>query len=347
MPAEREPHSVAAPALPGSARSASDGLRHRGPGGRTGHCDRLRPAPSGGNVVTDRRPELGQHTHFINRCAPADAGSVAGSVRIGHDDFPSRVNDVRPLCDRIVGGPGAPAEVAASFEEATRGLGVVGVAYAVVGRGGLIRTLGTWRTGPAWSTSKVPVAIAAGRHPTGETQQLIQAALTRSDNAAAEALWANLGGGETAAALVDDQLRRLGDDETRVQASRVRPPFTPFGQTMWSLEAQVRVAAALSCSPDRTDRAILATMGKVVPEQHWGLGRFDGAAFKGGWGPNPAGRYLVRQFGLIKLNGVTLAVAMAVEPSSGSFASGTTALGVVTWWLAQSGLPGTVPVPGC
>jgi len=306
--------------------------------------DRLHPVAMSSPTAGPNSASTPISSTGVPRLTPARSQAPSGSVTT---ISPAESTTSAPSATGSWEVRGAPAEVAASFEEATRGLGVVGVAYAVVGRGGLIRTLGTWRTGPAWSTSKVPVAIAAGRHPTGETQQLIQAALTRSDNAAAEALWANLGGGETAAALVDDQLRRLGDDETRVQASRVRPPFTPFGQTMWSLEAQVRVAAALSCSPDRTDRAILATMGKVVPEQHWGLGRFDGAAFKGGWGPNPAGRYLVRQFGLIKLNGVTLAVAMAVEPSSGSFASGTTALGVVTGWLAQSGLPGTMPVPGC
>lgn len=306
--------------------------------------DRLHPVAMSPPTAGPKSVSKATSSNGVPRPTPARSQALSGS---GTTISPAESTTSAPSAARSWEVRGAPAEVAASFAEATRGLGEVGVAYAVAGRGGVILMLGTWRTGPAWSTAKVPVAIAAGRHPTDDTQQFIQAALTRSDNAAAEALWAQLGGGERAASLVDAQLRRLGDSETRIQASRVRPPFTPFGQTTWSLDAQVRVAARLSCSRDPVDRSILDAMGQVVAEQHWGLGRFAGSAVKGGWGPNPAGQYLVRQFGVINVEGNTLAVAMAVEPTDGSFASGTAVLDVMSAWLVQSGASETLNGSAC
>jgi hypothetical protein len=40
-------------------------------------------------------------------------------------------------------------------------------------------------------------------------------------------------------------------------------------------------------------------MGQATADQRWGLGTLPGARYKGGWGPSPDGRYLVRQIDII------------------------------------------------
>ena len=138
----------------------------------------------------------------------------------------------------------------------------VGVALVVVGRTDPL-TLGTWRSGPAWSTIKVPLSIAASQHvDSASTRQLIHRAITRSDNAAAEALWARLGSGRRAASEVDAVLRADGDGRTRTQWRQVRPPFTPFGQTTWSLADQLAFTRHLAC--DRHAASVRTQMSAVV-----------------------------------------------------------------------------------
>ena len=46
-------------------------------------------------------------------------------------------------------------------------------------------------------------------------------------------------------------------------------------------------------------------MGRIVPEQRWGLGRVPGIRFKGGWGPSerPEGGYEVIQVGIAGAEG--------------------------------------------
>ena len=66
------------------------------------------------------------------------------------------------------------------------------------------------------------------------------------------------------------------------------------------------------------------------------MGQIPAAHFKGGWGPDPQGRYLVRQFGIVPINGRNVAVALAVRPHDGSFDSGTSALSKVTTWLMDN-----------
>ena len=40
-------------------------------------------------------------------------------------------------------------------------------------------------------------------------------------------------------------------------------------------------------------------MGQVTGDQRWGLGALPDAKIKGGWGPAPSGRYLVRQIAVV------------------------------------------------
>ena len=210
--------------------------------------------------------------------------------------------------------------------------GEAGIAVAPIGMGQPVEELGTIRDGVAWSTIKVPLALAvAAREPTERDEELIDAALTVSDNDASLALWERLGPPEVAAAAVQDVLAAAGDSSTRVEANVLRPGFTPFGQTRWSLAAQVKLMAALPGIPH--SESIRARMRRVVPEQRWGLGVLgDDIELKGGWGPDADGQRLVRQMGLVG----SLAVALAALPTDGSFESGTAILDRLAQWLGES-----------
>jgi hypothetical protein len=219
----------------------------------------------------------------------------------------------------------------------------IGIVVAPVGGGGAPIMLGDWQIGPAWSTSKVPVAIAALRE--GSSADLVAQvndAITVSDNAAAEAIWARLGDPYTAAAKVEAVLREAGDP-TQVQAERVRPDFTAFGQTRWPLSEQARFMAFVVC--DRRDEQVLSLMARVSSDQGWGLGTIPGARFKGGWGPSTSGAYLVRQIGVFGSGDAMTAVAIAAEPASGAFGDGTADLTAIAQWLSERS--GELPAGGC
>ncbi len=256
--------------------------------------------------------------------APAGSGASAGGANSVGTSSQAGASD----------SSGADSDFAAL----TQGLsGSSGIAYLPVGSTGTPTTLGGWSSGVAWSTMKVPVAIAAvradGARPSSATTALLRRAITASDNAAAEGLWSRLGSGAKAAAATTAVLRDGADRATVVPATRTRPGFTAFGQSVWSLSQQTRFAAALPCVKGAAP--VLSLMGQVTSSQRWGLGTLGASArFKGGWGPGTSGGYLVRQFGVITLpRGGQLAVALASEPADGSFATGTANLTVMARWL--------------
>jgi hypothetical protein len=219
----------------------------------------------------------------------------------------------------------------------------LGVVVSAVGTGQTFTTLGEWKEGPAWSTIKVPLVIAAYRQQ--DPQQVtdaMRAAITESDNAAAERVWAQLGEPTAAAKKVEQVLRETGDPTT-VEWRKVRPQFTAFGQTIWSLTNQVRFIASAFCNSKNDP--IFAMMGQVVANQSWGIGDIPGTQFKGGWGPSISGNYLVRQIGILTTPSGKIAVAIAAEPSSGQFNDGTKALGEVATWLTQHF--GSLPAGKC
>jgi hypothetical protein len=228
------------------------------------------------------------------------------------------------------------ANDARSFDRLSRRLGGSnGLAVSGLGRRQRTDVVGDLRSGPAWSTIKVPIAIAVRKRGGGGTQPT-RAAITASDNAAAERLWASLGGGSAAGAAVEEVLAEAGDTATRVQTQRVRPEFTAFGQTEWSLEAQQRFMAGVSClSSDAAD--VLDLMEQVIPAQRWGIGDLGlGAQLKGGWGPDPGGRYLVRQMGAVLLDGgKPLALSIASRPADGTLEGGTRAIGEIARWAVE------------
>jgi hypothetical protein len=130
---------------------------------------------------------------------------------------------------------------------------------------------------------------------------------------------------------VQDVLAAAGDSSTRVEAKVLRPGFTPFGQTEWSLAAQARLMAAFPGLPH--SESIRAYMRRVAPEQRWGLGVLgDDVELKGGWGPDPDGRHLVRQMGIVG----PLAVAVAAVPDDGILESGTGILDRLAQWLGEA-----------
>ncbi len=218
-----------------------------------------------------------------------------------------------------------PDSLAAEFTQLQSKLpGQVGLALMPVG-GGRMTIYGDWTSGIAWSTMKVPLAVAALRHDTDASiLEEVEAAITVSDNDAAYALWESLGDNAEAAQAVQDVLDEAGDATTGVGAPRTRLDDTSFGGTEWTLANQVRFASRLPCLPDT--EAVTKLMGEITPEQSWGLGLLDGAEYKGGWGPDDeTGVYTVRQFGLVPIGSGRLAVALAAQADSGTFED-TTAL---------------------
>jgi hypothetical protein len=232
------------------------------------------------------------------------------------------------------------SDARASFQALEEELGgSSGVAVSAIGTARRPESLGDLRAGPAWSTIKVPIALASERaangHPSATIESDMRAALTASDNAAAEALWAALGTPSEAGRLVEQQLRLAGDRDTTVQTARLRAEFSPFGQTAWSLGAQARFAAGLACVPHH--EPVLTLMGQVQEDQRWGLGSVGHPAwFKGGWGPDLSGRYLVRQFGLVSVGDERVAIAIADKPVDGQFTTGAANLTrLATWAVAH------------
>jgi hypothetical protein len=241
----------------------------------------------------------------------------------------------------------------AGFAQLARSLGgQVGLAVSGTGRDQPVERLGPLQDAVAWSTSKVPVAmavIADGRAATH--QQDLAQAITVSDNAAAVRLWESLGGGQTAARALEAQLRAAGDDATQIEYRTLRASFTPFGQTAWSLSNQVRFAAGMGCTD--AGRQALALMGEVAASERWGLGAAGvPARLKGGWGPGwqpgVAEGYLDRQMGVVIIRGVPVAVAIAALSDDGGHEDATRALTLIARWLvAHANVRGLPIEPAC
>ncbi|NNG19026.1 hypothetical protein HJ590_05445 [Naumannella sp. ID2617S] len=220
--------------------------------------------------------------------------------------------------------------------------GRVGLAVAPVGSGGGV-AVGEVASGVAWSTSKVPLAIAVTNRSPGAHTAAIQRAITASDNAAAEQLWASLGTPTEAAAATGRVISDLGGGRVQVQSQVTRPGFTAFGQTEWSLAEQAEFAARLPCRPEAAQ--VYALMGRTDSNQAWGVAGLPGAHLKGGWGPGVRGGYLVRQMAVIDTPRGRVAVAMAAEPASGAYADGSRMLTRLGQWLREH--PDLLPAGRC
>jgi hypothetical protein len=194
-----------------------------------------------------------------------------------------------------------------------------------------VASFGAWSTGVAWSTIKVPLAIATLRAGVG-SRELVADAIIRSDNAAAEELWSQLGDPAAAARQVRAVVQDAGDTTTLVESRRLRPGYTAFGQTQWSLARQAQFAARLPGIPDAA--SIVDLMRSLCADHRWGLAA-KGFAAKGGWGPGTAGDYLVRQFAVVPIEAGHVGVALAAEAHDGVFETGVDVVNKLTDWLVD------------
>lgn len=178
----------------------------------------------------------------------------------------------------------------------------------------------------AWSTVKIPIALAAVQHARtadgqdriGEITEDLTRAVAASDNDAALRLWESLGSDAESAAAVDGVFRQAADP-TDAERDRTRSDYEGFGDVHWSLDNQVLFADRLACLDGA--EPVLDAMGKIIPEHRQGLGLLEGARFKGGWGQETDGTYLLREFGLVGDPGSQVPVAYAVLPGDRSDAT--------------------------
>lgn len=218
----------------------------------------------------------------------------------------------------------------ASFERLSAAVPAnVGVAIARPDR---TYSLGRWTSGVAWSTIKVPLAIAALRADSARAQDLVVKAITESDNPASERLWSQLGNPADAARKVQLIIGECGDAATVVELRRLRRGFTAFGQTQWTLERQARFAAQLPLIPDGA--AVIDLMHQLTIGQRWGLAA-KGYAAKAGWGPGIQGDYLVRQFGIVPTQSGEWGVALAAEAHDGVLETGVEVVNSLSDWLVS------------
>jgi hypothetical protein len=209
---------------------------------------------------------------------------------------------------------------------------------------------------------KVPVILARYRlagNPSAPIEDRVAAAITESDNQAADSLFQEIvaakGGIEPASAFVQQGLEQAGDTDTHVNT--VQPPdgFSTYGQTQWSLSDGLSFYSALArgcLTPSQGAAEILRRMDEITPSQSWGLGqaRFPGASrvlFKGGWGPDQEGRYLVRQFGIVETANGGIVVGLMDMPADGSFGSGIGVLDRLAVAVASSTHPDHAPSGPC
>jgi hypothetical protein len=238
------------------------------------------------------------------------------------------------------------AETGAFDQMAASLNGEVGAAIGPPGSSDAV-SFGSLQSGPAWSTSKVPIALRLLQEvggPSGlssvQTEEM-RSALTLSDNEAAAALFGDLersnGGLGGASAAVEEVLREGGDESTQI-STQGRGEFSTYGQTEWSLANQHRFMSSLAAGcvvGVESSDYVLDLMGKVSSDS-WGLGSAGlPARWKGGWGPGVDGGYLVRQMGILYVGDEEAVVTLAALPADGQFATGESMATTVAQWLAK------------
>lgn len=155
---------------------------------------------------------------------------------------------------------------------------------------------------PAWSTIKVPIAIAALRD--GADEELVDAAIKESDNDAALALWNQVEWAEGSAQHSIEELLDSFDSEVSMDEA--------FGMSTWKVKDQARFASHLGCIPEA--EYVYGAMREIVDWQKWGLSGLDGVHSKGGWGlDEDDGEYTSRQIGVMPVDGGEIGIALAAS----------------------------------
>jgi hypothetical protein len=259
-----------------------------------------------------------------------------------------------------------PAGARASFAALAATLGgEAGLAVAPLGEGPVQR-LGALQDGHAWSTMKVPVLATllgayeqSGQVLSPQEQTDATLALEQSDNAAAEELFAQLeqlhGGLVPASEAVQQTLVDAGDLNTQVNTAPNNEGFTTWGQSLWSPTGEVRFYRALArqCLLDpKNTEYVLGLMRDVIPSQRWGAGEAGYPSslplgFKGGWGPDPEGDYLVRQTAIVGSGDTGYVLSMIALPSGGAFSEGVSMITGLAGWARQHLPVDTAPPAPC
>lgn len=182
---------------------------------------------------------------------------------------------------------------------------------------------------PAWSTIKVPIALAADEHCEYADEviaELTDAAIEWSDNDSASALWTCLGPDAEASRLVGEEIGKAG---VSVQVE----PY--FGTTDWPVTDQAQYAHYLASLPE--DNVVIKDMRLIDAEHRYGLGQIAGVPFKGGWSDAPDGSWHSRQMGFTTVGGTTYGIAIAARSADGSEEDATEALNAVAAFITDAG----------
>jgi hypothetical protein len=289
-------------------------------------------SPHNGSKASTRFTLGGKGAHGHGETSRPDP--IKGASATATDRFP-------PVLD---------AHAAASFARLSEELpGRVELAVAPLSSGEA-QSLGGDAAAAGWSTTKVLVLSALLRarreELTEQEQAWADSAITESNNESVLALFGDLeqleGGLIRASAWMQGLLRESGDEETIVATAP--PPagaVTTFGQTLWKPTNAIKFFSALARGCLLSARGtgfVLGLMQHIEPSESWGLGSggFASVAFKGGWGPEPDGAYLVRQSGIVDIGSPrAIAVSIVAFPPAGpaSFEAGTAMLTETARWL--------------
>lgn len=264
----------------------------------------------------------------------AAASLLAGCVTppVAETERSAAVADAPPLEPELIG---AVARVLA-----THG-GRAGV--AVHTKGGTVH-IGESGASPAWSTMKVPIAIAAEEAGVAEPEW-IDTSVTFSDNSSAFLLFAALGGDDRSVKAVEELLGRHGNAPD-IAALGLHGGSVPYGWTPWPLSDQAAFATQLPCI--EAAEYTYDRMGEIVEWQRYGLGQLPDARFKGGWGPDADDLYTVRQFGTVPVDDGLIGLAIIAHPEDGELASGEAMLDDLAAEIGELIDDGVIaPAPAC
>ncbi|MDK4275502.1 hypothetical protein [Corynebacterium accolens] len=294
-----------------------------------------------GEQETGSEPGIAKQTTSRSMESATDRADTADSPRdSAAQDEAAQADDQSDAAKAAEdGGPAVVGDLQRELERIAANYGNVGIA---VSDG--TTTVAAGRTAPetAWSTSKVPVLIAA--HRAGLVgPDVVTSAITYSNNEAAQSAWDALGGGAQAAQAAQQVLAEAGDTTTQVQSQVTRPEFSAFGQTQWSVGDQAAFMAKLRCVNGA--EPILTAMSTPDPAQSYGLRNLEGSTLKGGWGPDTAGGYDVRQMGLATIGGREVAVALIASAPDGQYASAQPLLSGMALDLSKADI--AWPTPAC
>ncbi|MDR3157183.1 MAG: hypothetical protein LBT69_04645 [Lactobacillales bacterium] len=186
---------------------------------------------------------------------------------------------------------------------------------------------GKWQQGYAWSTIKVPVAIAALlKNDSSENRELACSSICQSDNFASFKLLNSLQpetvGGLRPVAMqsVETIIRAAGDQKTMMDQEY-------SGLTLWSLEDAATFMLGLQNFDHDAARFVRDLMMNIDSKHCFGLGQIHGMMFKTGWGEvlaegsddNYTG-YDCRQMGYLALsNGGGISIAIGTTSNIDRF----------------------------